>query len=237
LPVVAIVNGWIGGERWPLRTLRVNDGLERVDQARLREAVLPFAQRGFFAVPLADARQAVARLPWVASVDVRKRWPDVLEVHIVEHRPFARWGEDRLLSEQGALFPVAGVDLPRGLPQLEGPDARVEDVVALYNEARTLFVESGFDVRSVILDPRGSWSLTLTNGTDVVVGSAEARLRLRRFARMLPQLLARQTLPLRRADLRYTNGFALDWVSAHSRASNPSVSGDAGGGNDTQQRT
>ena len=213
LPVVAVVNGWIGGERWPLRTLRVNEGLVRVDQAKLRQAVLPFAQRGFFAVRLADAQAAVERLPWVERAEVRKRWPDVLEVRIVEHKPFARWGEDRLLSEQGRLFPVAGVELPQGLPLLHGPDARVEDVVGIYNESRALFAPTGFDVRSVVLDPRGSWSLRLANGTDVVVGSQEARLRLGRFARVLPQLMARNPLPLQRADLRYTNGFALTWGS------------------------
>src|SRR5690606_4450861 len=92
-----------------------------------------------------------------------------------------------------------------------GPDARVQEVVGLYNESRALFAATGLDVRSVELDPRGSWSLRLTNGTDVVVGSQEARLRLRRFARVLPQVLARNPLPLVRADLRYTNGFALAW--------------------------
>lgn len=212
LPVVAVVNGWVGSERWALRTLRVNEDLVRVDQDKLRETVLPFAQRGFFAIPLADARQAVERLPWVERADVRKRWPDVLEVSITEHRPFARWGEDRLLSEQGRLFPAEGIDLPQGLPLLAGPDARVEDVVALYNESRALFANSGSDVRSVLLDPRGSWSLRLGSGTEVVVGSQEARLRLRRFARMLPQVMARNPLPLQRADLRYTNGFALEWA-------------------------
>ena len=216
LPVVALVNGWIGGDRWPLRTLRVNDGLERVDQAKLRETVLPFAQRGFFAVRLAEAQDAVEKLPWVERAEVRKRWPDVLEVRIVEHRPFARWGEDRLLSEQGTLFPLAGIEVPAGLPLLEGPDARVGDVVALYNESRTLFGPTGIGVRNVALDPRGSWSLTLANGTRVVVGSQEARLRLRRFARLLPQLLAREALPLQRADLRYTNGFALTWGTSGS---------------------
>lgn len=216
LPLVAVVNGWVGSERWALRTLRVNDGLERVDQARLRDTVLPFAQRGFFAIPLADTRLAVERLPWVERAEVRKRWPDVLEVVIVEHRPFARWGEEQLLSEQGRLFPAAGIELPHGLPLLHGPEARVDDVIALYNESRALFASTGSDVRSVVLDPRGSWSLRLGSGTEVVVGSHEARLRLRRFARMLPQVMARNPLPLQRADLRYTNGFALTWGVASS---------------------
>lgn len=211
LPVVAIVNGWMGAERWPLRTLRVNEDLQRVDVQKLRATVLPYAQKGFFAVRLADAQAAVAKLPWVEHAEVRKRWPDVLEVRVLEHRPFARWGEDRLLSEQGRLFPRKGIELPKGLPELRGPDTRVADVVALYNEARALFAPTGLDVRALALDTRGSWALVLSNGTAVVIGSHEARLRLNRFARVLPQLMAQDVRPLARADLRYTNGFALTW--------------------------
>lgn len=218
LPVVAVVNGWIGAERWPLRTLRLQGELQRVDAQRLRATVLPYARRGFFAVRLDDARQAVARLPWVERAEVHKRWPDVLEVRVIEHRPFALWGRDRLLSQQGRLFPRQGVVAPANLPQLDGPDARVADVVALYNESRTLFAANGLQVRTLALDARGSWSLALSNGSQVVVGSSESRLRLRRFARLLPQLLAQKQQPLQRADLRYTNGFALVWASGRDQA-------------------
>jgi cell division protein FtsQ len=211
LPVVAVVNGWIGTERWPLRTMRINDDLQRVDARQVRETMLPYASRGFFAVRLGDAQAAVARLPWVERAEVRKRWPDVIEVRIVEHRPFARWGEDRLLSEQGRLFPTAGIELPQALPRLHGPDSRVAEVVALYNESRAMFLPTGYDVHALQLDSRGSWSLVLSNGTEVVIGSHEARLRLGRFARLLPQLMNRQVLPMQRADLRYTNGFAVTW--------------------------
>jgi cell division protein FtsQ len=225
LPVVAVVNGWIGAERWPLRTLRVQGELNRVDPQRLQATLLPYAAHGFFAVRLEDAQAAVAKLPWVERAEVRKRWPDVIEVHIVEHRPFARWGKDRLLSEQGQLFPVAGATLPRGLPQLDGPDSRVDDVVALYNESRALFTPGGIDVRGLSLDRRGSWSLLLSDGTRVLVGNSEARLRLTRFARMLPQLLSQKQLPLARADLRYTNGFALSWAPAPPRPAAPQSQG------------
>ena len=211
LPVVALVNGWIGADRWPLRTLRVQGDLERVDAQRVRATVLPYARSGFFAVRLADAQAAVARLPWVERAEVHKRWPDVLEVRIVEHRPFALWGTDRLLSEQGRLFPRKGVQAPAGLPRFDGPDARVADVVALYNEARALFAADGLVVRTLALDARGSWSLALSNGTQVTVGSSEARLRLARFSRLMPQLSANPNRRIAHADLRYTNGFALTW--------------------------
>ncbi|MFP5374387.1 MAG: cell division protein FtsQ/DivIB [Gammaproteobacteria bacterium] len=210
-PVVAVVNGWIGSERWPLRVLRVHGQFERVDEARLRETVLPYARDGFFAVDLDGARAAVAALPWVERAEVRKRWPDVLEVRVVEHMPFAHWGDDRVLSGRGLLFPAQGIEMPPGLPRLEGPDARVREVVALYNEAQALFAAGGARLAAVALDRRGSWSLTLADGTEVVVGRQDARPRLARFARAMPRLLAERGEPLARADLRYTNGFALVW--------------------------
>jgi cell division protein FtsQ len=89
--------------------------------------------------------------------------------------------------------------------------SRAADVVALYNEARTLFGPTGRHVDTVVLDARGSWRLRLADGTEVVVGRSDARPRLARFARVLPGLMADEARPLVRADLRYTNGFALVW--------------------------
>lgn len=214
LPVVAVVEGWMGGQHWPLRTLRVQGELARVDRAQLQAAVLPHAQRGFFAVDLRAIQRAVDRLPWVERAEVRKHWPDVLEVRIVEHRPFARWGEQQLLSEHGRLFPVGKMQAPAGLPLLDGPEGRVPEVVALYNQAHAQLANAG-GVLGVALDRRGSWSISLRDGTRVVLGRSDPAARLARFAPMLPQLAAQNpNRRLVRADLRYTNGFALTWAKA-----------------------
>jgi len=210
LPVVAVLNGWVGAERWPLAKLRVHGEFKRVPAEQLQAIVLPYARSGFFAVKLQDAQDAIERLPWVESARVRKQWPDVLEISLVEHKPFARWGGDRLLSEQGKLFrtPKKLADLT--LPQLDGPDSKTAEVVDLYNEARAMFAPSGLDVSRMAMDARGSWSLQLSNGTEVVIGRDDARSRLQRYVRVLPQLSG-QAAPIERADLRYTNGFTLSW--------------------------
>lgn len=222
LPVVAVVNGWAGAAQFPLRTLRVQGQLQRVDEARLRATVAPYAQRGFFAVQLDRVQHAVTALPWVEHADVRKHWPDVLIVAISEHRPFARWGTDRLLSEHGRIFPASGIQVPRGLPLLDGPPARVPEVVALYNQARDRLANAG-GVRGVALDKRGSWSITLNNGTEVVLGRSDPEARLQRFAPLLPRLAAQHPgRRLVRADLRYTNGFSLSWVDLPKAAALPS---------------
>jgi cell division protein FtsQ len=211
MPVVAVINGWIGAERWPLRTLRVVGDLKRVDDTALRAAVRPYTQRGFFAVRLADAQAAVAKLPWVERAEVRKQWPDVLIVRVVEHRPFAWWGDDRLLSERGKIFPAAGIAVPKGLPKFDGPESASADLVAFYNEARAMFASTGIDIVTLRIDARGSRSMALSTGAELLLGRDDPRLRLARFARLWPQLQAQSPRRLSKADLRYTNGFALVW--------------------------
>ncbi|MGY3265924.1 cell division protein FtsQ/DivIB [Lysobacter sp. HA35] len=235
LPVVAVLRGWIGSDRWPLTHLRATGPFEHVDPQLVRRALLPYAKRGYFAVDLQQAQAAIARLPWVDQAQVRKRWPDVLEVSITEHRPFARWGNDRLLSDRGALFDARGAAVPAGLPNFNGPDARTRDVVELYQQARTLFAPIGMQVDTVVLDPRGSWSIVLLDRahggipTQVMVGRNEARARIGRFVRLMPQLLVNPERHIERADLRYTNGFALVWAgTAAPSAAKPSAGSRSG---------
>ncbi len=241
LPVVAVLQGWIAGERWPMRRLVVHGEFQRVGAEQIRSAVLPHADRGFFAVDLDGVRRAVAALPWVERVEVRKRWPDRIEIAVSEHRPFARWGEDRLLSEHGRLFAApGGTGLPEGLPALAGPDARLAEVVALYNRALPLFAGTGRRVDGVSLSPRGSWTLTLDGGAEIIVGRDDAQPRIERFARLLSQIVAAERRRLLRADLRYTNGFALTWQPAEPAAPGsghppPSPPSPASGGRSSAQ--
>ena len=223
LPVVAVVNGWIGTERFPLTKLRVASDARHIDDAELQKVLAPYAKQGFFAVRLDDAQAALAKLPWVEEAEVSKKWPDVLEVHITEHRPLALWDDTLLLSERGSLYPrnAMGTALPKGMPQLGGDPRRVAEVLAFYNQSRELFAPLGLGVRELRQDARGSWSLRLSDGAQVLVGRQDAELRVRRFADLLPKLISPEGRALQRADLRYANGFALKWSEAASPTALP----------------
>lgn len=212
LPVVAVLNGWIAADHWPIQRLRLTAEYERVSAEQVRSAVAPQLGRGFFALDLAEVRRAVAALPWVEQVEVRKRWPDLIEVSLREHRAYARWGSDRLLSDRGALFTASGLEQLQGLPLLEGPDAQVSDVVAFHAAAQRAFTGTGLSVIGVRLSARGSWSVGLANGARVMIGRADPEPRLQRLVRVLPQLLAGEARGFERIDLRYTNGFAVRWL-------------------------
>jgi cell division protein FtsQ len=211
LPLVAVMNGWLAAERWPIKRLQLSAEFQRVSAEQVRGALEAQLQPGFFAFDIEAAHRALMNLPWVAEVEVRRRWPDVLEVRLVEHRAVARWGGTQLVSDRGELFAAPGSDLLQGLPELSGPDPRLAEVLAFDRQAREALAGSGIQLRGVRLSQRGSWSLTLADGARVLLGRTDADSRLARLARHLPTLLASETRPLSRADLRYSNGFAVHW--------------------------
>jgi cell division protein FtsQ len=164
-------------------------------------------------------QQAVAALPWVESVEARKRWPDTLILRVYEHEPFARWNDDKLISRQGQVFAVPAGVAVAGLPALRGPDARLAEVVSFYAETLKAFAGTHLAIVGVALSERGSWSLTTIDGAQIVLGDREqAGRRLRRFLDVYPQLMAAHADGgFLYADLRYTNGFAVHWPQPSSQ--------------------
>jgi cell division protein FtsQ len=214
LPIVGVLQGWFAADRWPVRQLQVQGEFAHVNAAELKQAVAPSLRAGFFALDLERVRNVVAALPWVAQVEARKRWPDTLELRVNELHPFAHWGQGRLLDAQGRLFVVPGADAVPGLPHLSGPDDRVGDVIAFYQQAQREFAPFRLAVDSIELSERGSWILTLANGASIVIGRDAPQQRLARFVGLMPKLMNGRTAGFTYADLRYSNGFAVKWADA-----------------------
>lgn len=215
LPVVGVVNGWFASERWPIRNLVVQAEYNHVGAQQIRAATRNYLGTGFFAIKLDDLRAAVAALPWVERVEVRKQWPDTIEMRVLEQQPFARWGKSRLVGRNGALFAAPGTESIQGLPELDGPDEALADVVDFYQKAMTTLNGSGLTLAGVSLSARGSWKLSLVDGSEIMLGQRDIDDHLQRFLDVFPRLAAgRGTNIFARADLRYSNGFAIRWLAS-----------------------
>ena len=213
LPVVGVLNGWFAVERWPVRFVEVEAEYSHVSAEQIRAAAAAHLGPGFFALNLEEVRGAVAALPWVESVAARKRWPDTLVLAVRERQPFARWGDKRLISRDGDLFSVPGAEAIEGLPRLDGPDDALPAVVDFYVRAQKSFAGSGLVPSGVQLSNRGSWKLTLAGGAEILLGHEQVDARIQRFLDVLPRLAADHPGGFQRADLRYSNGFAVQWVT------------------------
>ncbi|MES2355783.1 MAG: cell division protein FtsQ/DivIB [Pseudomonadota bacterium] len=173
---------------------------------QMLQAVGAQAGRGnFFTVDMKSVQTEFEKVTWVRSASVRRIWPDRLEVTLEEHVPFARWGTDALLNTQSEVFHAQYGD---ELPHFSGPAGSEREVTEAYHDFRDILQEAELQLKDLTLSPRRAWQVKLKNGMVLELGRVEMRERLTRFVavnKVEPELRTHRG----RADLRYSNGFAL----------------------------
>ncbi len=205
--------------RVPVGAVMVEGEFQFLSRARLEQVITAQLRDSFFLVDLDSVREAVANLPWVKAVTVRRVWPDRLHVRVVERRVAARWEGGGLVDVDGTPFRPAGPSLPEGLPILAGPVGSETLLLGGFRQfSRWLAPLSA--VRRASMDARRSWRLELADGTPLILGRRPSEARLRRFARVFPAVQADQGGRAEQVDLRYPNGFAVRWHEAPGTKAN-----------------
>jgi cell division protein FtsQ len=205
-------------QRFPLRSVRIESPLTHVAQETIRQTVGPHVHAGFVAVDVDAIRDALQALPWVDRASVRRAWPDKLVVRVTEQQPLARWGKEALVNVRGELFSPPMNEALNRLPLLRGPRETNRMVTEQYLAMQGMLRPLGLAITHLSLDERRAMSVRLSNGLQLGLGRQNADLRLLRFVRVYPRVLAPQLEAIDSIDLRYTNGFAVRWRSGHGPA-------------------
>lgn len=196
---------------FPLREIAVRGALAHTTRAELEQATQERAWGNFFAVDLTEVRAALERLPWVRRVQVRRVWPDRLEVTLEEHVALARWSDAGLVNQQGERFAGRSDDV--ALPVFAGPLDSEGEVTRRYRRFVQILAPLGTGLERLVLSPRHAWQLRLADGLAIELGrdapGDPVERRLDRFVAVHAQTLARMPRRHDRVDLRYPNGFAL----------------------------
>jgi cell division protein FtsQ len=188
---------------FPLREVRVIGDVGHVTNEQVAAVMARELRGNFFTVDLAQAREAFEKLPWVRKVNVRRQWPDRLEVAVEEHRPLARWGSTALVNAHGEVFEAAISSRCRYF------DRRRAQKSARYGEFDRLVAPIGRKVVLITLSARRAWQLRLDDGMVLQLGREDLEARLAGFVSVYPRTVARLPQPPSHVDLRYSNGFAL----------------------------
>ena len=191
---------------FPLREVRILGEPRLVGYADVEAVVTKELVGNFFTIDLVRLRKAFETLPWVRKADLRRHWPDRLEVRLEEQVPLARWGTLGLVNVQGELFSAS---YDGNLPMFTGPAGSSKEMAIQYAYFRNSVKPLGREPVQVIVSARRSWTLRLDDGLVLKLGRANLENRLARFVHYYPQATALLGRPMKYADLRYPNGFAV----------------------------
>jgi cell division protein FtsQ len=178
---------------------------------QIRAAVAGAAHGGVFDVNLATVRDAVQRLPWVASAQVSRVWPDALGVSVQLRRPVARWGHDALVDANGVVFAPANLSAFSDLPMLDGPTDQAADVMEDFAHVQAEVRPLGLQAIGLDDNARGEMSVAFKSGLHLALGRKAPFERLERFIHIAVPALGPKLAQAATVDMRYPNGFAVGW--------------------------
>ncbi len=206
LALVLSLMGWVAQRpMFQIQRAVVSGDLQQVDRDLVAKRA--HALRGnFFTVNLDAAAAELRAIPWVRAINMRRLWPNGLEVEVEEQRPLAHWGDEQLLNTWGEVF-VA--DYADALPRFDGPAGSGPEMARAAQQFNRELAPIGRQVEALDLSERRAWTLRLDNGLTLSLGRDNIHERLTRFVGVYPLVFKDETARGALVDLRYPSGFAL----------------------------
>ena len=158
---------------------------------------------------LTEVDIASSELDWVHHANVRKNWPQAIEVEVFPESVIAYWNDNGFINREGRVLyteMLVGGDLPH----LYGPEGSELDVMEQFQQLSQMLNNHGHEIKVLTVTERGAWSLETESGVQVLLGQEDLKARMRRFLTVSVRLAERGDARfVERMDARYINGVAV----------------------------
>ena len=199
---------------WPvIENVNVSGNIDAVDHDALKDIIRAHSAGGFLHVRMEPLEQELEKLAWVHQASVKRYWPDTLSIKILQHNPIARWGDMGLMNTYGDLFFPNDIELYQSLPMLYGEEVRAKELARTFENSMQQLKPFGLQLRGMFEDERQSKHLVLSDGLVISIGDGDVPKKIKRFITAYEQYLTENFNEVKKVDLRYTNGLAIEWKS------------------------
>ena len=194
----------------PVTGVAVAGELKNVDREELRILLASLVNQRYFELDIEHISKNIRNIPWVSDVQIRKKWPEQVQVIVSEKTPIARWGTAGLVDELGEVFYVDRTDSEfLHLPLLQGLDSESSVLIDKYLLIAKRIESQNIVIEQISRSPTGSWSMKIADGPKVVLGKSQFDKRLNRLFTLWNTIEQKKLETIRTMDFRYSNGVAV----------------------------
>lgn len=198
-------------DNFPVKGIKIVATDKQVSKKKIESIVIQNFQGGFFSFKTAPIKRALLSDPWLATVTLRRVWPDTVEVSVTEKTPILQWNSVNLVDQTGNLFQPPVDSFPKNLPQLFGPDNNFKEVYSKYQHYNAALDLLGLSIKTLKESDRLSWTINLNNNIKVILGERNPDERFDRFAQHYQKLIGAKAACVQYVDLRYPDGMTIKW--------------------------
>ena len=197
----------------PVRAVKIDGVFKQLTKKQIADVTgRVCAGQNIATLDLNVLKQTLLKEPWIAQVAIQKKMPDTLLLSVIEHVPAAYWNDEGLYDAKtkSIFYP----DLSKFNQPLVKLGAFSDDFCQEVYESAVLFIRamsnSCYQMVALYLDNVRSYTLTLDNGTLLILGRGQqkALTRLKRFLEAFGHS-GLNIDDVEYVDLRYDVGFAV----------------------------
>ena len=194
----------------PVASIAIGGEMNNIDRTKLESLLTSLVNQRFFEMDIDTLALNVEQIPWVSAVQIRKQWPDQIEVLVSERLPVARWGSVGLVDSDGEVFSSDGARSEFSeLPMLNGTGKTDRVLIEKFGTIRPIFAAQNIVIEQLSHSNTGNWSLKVAGGPEMVLGRRQFEKRLERFFVLWNNFTAEQRNNISAMDFRYSNGVAV----------------------------
>ncbi|MXP67189.1 cell division protein FtsQ/DivIB [Pantoea sp. Aalb] len=220
---ILILLKWINDpSRLPISKLLLTGKMHYTTHNDIRQAILSISgnPKTFMSQNIRIIQEHIKHLPWIKKVSIRKQWPDILKIHLVEFIPIAYWNDLYAIDADGILFKIPSnyLNKKEDIPLIYGPKNQEKEVLYDYNIINDVLRKRKYKLKLASTTVSHSWELITSDNLRIELGRSDTINRLKRFIQMYPELQQEannQHQIISYIDLRYDSGAAVGWYKNH----------------------
>ena len=200
---------------WPVKQVSLENESQYFSKQELVQFLNQNQIKGMWAIDLEELQLKVKDIDWVKKVEIRKIWPDHLSFYIEEHQPVARFGKYVLTQAGTKIAQGTKAQMLDSLPKIELENANEKSAQSYskiwqeYKTIRRQFELLDLKLSKLEVDQINNWLLRFESGIGINLGRKEHLERVEKLVQVYNSIENRKEL--KSIDLRYHNGFAVEW--------------------------
>ena len=179
------------------------------DYVQVNQRLLDFIELGLLDL---NSNSEIFTNTWVHSFHYKKRWPNVLDVEVEEHQPFARLSNSNYLTHSGHIIFPEKTDISINVLYIDAPDDETLELLYLSRDLQSLFNKLKRKLKKIESQNNGLIEVTDDEGATFVFSKKNFRVQLERLEDFISFELSSGKLDhIRNIDFRYNNAIAVNF--------------------------
>lgn len=191
----------------PVETLRVKSDLSPGERAQVQAILSRNRLGGILSFRIDDLRQTLEEMDWAREIEIKRRWPDTVEIVLTREQPIARWGDDQFVTASSEI--VSLPDTYPNLPRFDVALSGVKQTLRVFRLVDQMVSPSSLALEELRQNAYGEWQVKFAQGFNVQLGVDRLGERIERFLRVYDAASADADRTILYVDVRYASGAAV----------------------------